>query len=197
MRKMSAYAKKRQAAAQHPLLDKASRVAAMLTVFRMSRSYAEGEPMPGDVEGAPDFMDTARTAQLQIRECLEGLLKCQEPADPSLDFTRLKHCLAVTTIRTLQVIYGGWRREPVRTVDLAELTETQRVVIHTLHDANQALNRAYDRWTEGKGYGLDGAGRTTLLEAVDLFADILVNSSPEQMRHAHHEALKLQRIEVV
>lgn len=197
MRKMSAHGRKRKASAQHPLLDKAKRVAAMLTVFRMARSYADDSVMPGDVEGAPDLMETARTAELQVRVALDGLLKCQEPADPSLDFTRMKHALAVTTIRTLQVIYGGRRREPVHTVDLSELTETQRAVIHTLHDANQALNRAYDRWMEGKGYGLDGAGRQVLLEAVDLFADILVNSSPEQMRHAHHEALRLQRIEVV
>ena len=193
-RKTSAYARKR--AKQPQLLNKAyaeaHHTASFLATMRMCRPYQADDVMPGDIEGAPSVQAVATKAMLQVHSALDGLLNCQPPEDPYLDFSRLKHALAVSAIRTLQMIYGHKKQVTFDPINLADLSPDQEHAVQLIFDANQALNRAYDRFEAGKGYGLDGEGRSKLPEAVELYEVILLNSTPEQMSHAHSEALKVQ-----
>lgn len=194
-RKTSTYARKR-AKQQPQLLNRAyaeaHHTASFLATMRMCRPYQADDVMPGDIEGAPSVQAVATKAMLQVHSALDGLLNCQPPEDPCLDFSRLKHALAVSAIRTLQMIYGHKKQVTFDPINLAELSPDQEHAVQLIFDANQALNRAYDRFEAGKGYGLDGEGRSKLPEAVELYEVILLNSTPEQMSHAHSEALKVQ-----
>lgn len=193
-RKTSTYVRKR--AKRPQLLNRAyaeaHHAASFLATLRMCRPYQEGDSMPGDIEGAPSMQAVATKALLQIHSALDGLLNCQPPEDPCLDFSRLKHAMGVSAIRTLQMVYGNKRRDPFQQIDMTDLNPDQAHAVQLIYDANQALNRAYDRWEAGKGYGLDGEGRVKLVEAVELYEVILLNSTPEQMSHAHSEALKIR-----
>lgn len=192
-RKTSAYIKRRRAlGGVNPAIAKARGIASLLATLRLHRAYSDDSAMPGDVYGADDLMVTARKAMLYLHSALDGLLNCQPPEDPHLDFSRIKHALSVAAIRTLQMVYGNKRRDPLEKIDMSVLNPDQAHAIQLIYDANQALNRAYDRWEAGKGYGLDGEGRGKLIEAAELYEVILINSTPEQMAHAHSEALKIR-----
>lgn len=190
-RKTSTYARKR--AKQPQLLNKAyaeaHHTASFLATLRMCRPYQEGDSMPGDIEGAPSVQSIATKAMLQVHSALDGLLNCQPPEDPCLDFSRLKHAMGVSAIRTLQMIYGHKRQVTFEPIDMAALNPDQRHAAQLIYDANKALNRAYDRWKDGKGYGLDGEGRAKLIEAVELYEVIFLNSTPKQIQHAHEQAM--------
>ena len=190
-RKLSAYGRRQQR--MNPAVAKAYHAASLLACLRMHRAYSDETEMPGDIEGAADLIDTARKAMLHARSALDGLMRCQAPIDPRLDFSRLKHVLRVSVIRTLQMVYGSRRRDPFEQIDMRALNSDQAHAVETLHEANKALDRAYDRWEAVGGYGLDADGRKTLPEAVELYEAILVNSTPEQMRYAHEQVLLCQK----
>jgi len=194
-RKTSTYARKRRA--QHPqmlnpLFVKAYSAAKMMTSIKMARPYCENDAFPGEVEGSPDFMVEARRAMLQARTALDGLMRCEEPDDPILDFAVLKHAVSVTAIRIMQMIFGDRRHKPTEDLDFDLMTPDQRHACELVTASHKALNRAAERWDAGKGYGLDGEGRTVLVDVVELYETILLNSTPEQMQHAHNEVMAMQ-----
>jgi hypothetical protein len=199
-RKTSAYARKR--AKQPQLLNKAYAEevgrARFLDAIRHSRPYADDAMTPGDAECiAPNVAAKRTEVMLQLHSALDGLLSCRPPVDPFIDFTRLKHAMQISAIRTIEMIYGNKKRDIFPRIDLTELNQDQRHAAQLIYDANKALNRAYDRWKDGKGYGLDGEGRVKLVEAVELYEVIFLNSTPKQIQHAHEQAmLALQESEV-
>lgn len=198
-RKISAYGRRRAHAAHlaDPLIQKARGAAALLATLKAGRVYTDDTAMPGELEGAEDLLQkTARKAELQVRIALDGLLRCEKPQDPTLDFSRLKHAVGVATIRSLQMIYGTKRQDPFEEIDLRALTPEQAHAVEVLHEGNKALNAAYDRWEATGGYGLDGVGRQALIDAVDLYTLILTSSTPTQMELAHKETLKIRKLAI-
>lgn len=191
-RKTSTYARKRLA--KSPLMlnktyAKEFGKASFLSVIRMHRPDNDETQVPGDCLVSDTVEASARTAMLHAHSALDGLLNCQPPVDPRLDFSRLKHVLSVSSIRTLQMIYGNRRRDFTNNIVRSELTAEQLHVVDLLTAAHKAINRAYDRWEAGRGYGLDGEGRLLLTEAIELYETILTHSTPEQMAHAHEQVL--------
>lgn len=191
-RKTSTWARKR--AKQPQLLNRAYVEAVgrarFLDTIRHSRPYADDEMTPGDAEClAPNVANKRTEVMLQLRSALDGLLNCQPPVDPFVDFSRLKHAMQISAIRTVEMLYTDKKRDKFAHIVLTELDPDQRHAAQLIYDANRALNRAYDRWKDGKGYGLDGEGRAKLIEAVELYEVIFLNSTPKQIQHAHEQAM--------
>ena len=80
--------------------------------------------------------------------------------------------LLATTIGETEVRYAQIARS------------TQNPVRESMEAAGQAMLRARDRWERLGQLGLDGVGITALKEAVVLYEEVLLASSPQQMHNA-------------
>lgn len=167
MRKTSAYSRKRRDP-NRAVYNKA----AWVNVIRHSRGYTD-EPIPGfELEGT---QSAAIKAELLVRNALDALMKHRKPADCEQEFDRLSHAVGVSMIRALQI----------------EPDEAKNPAIPVLKAGTLALKRAIQRYRDSGAWGLDGPGRIELPDAIEVYAEILRNSSPAQMEHATNERLKI------
>lgn len=143
-----------------------------LNAIQRCRTYTD-EPIPGsELEGT---QDAATKAELLVRQALDDLLNHRRPPDCEREFDRLSHAVGVAMIRALQI----------------EADEDKNPAIPVLKAGTLALKRAIERYNANGAWGLDGPGRIELPDAIDIYAEILRNSSPAQMQHATDERMKI------
>lgn len=164
MRKTSAYARKRARLGPLHIFNATE----WMNTINRSRSYAD-EPL----EGFFPTKDAAIKSDVVVREALQRLLDCAMPTDPEHDHDLLAHALGVSIIRALQI------------------KPNDNPMIPVLKDATDAVRRAIARYQDKGTWGLDGPGRTALLEGIDLYSQILHLSSPAQMTKATEERMKI------
>lgn len=166
MKKTTAYAKKRRR--QGSIYNAGE----WLNAIQRCRQYTD-EPIPGsELEGT---QDAATKAELLVRQALDDLMNHRRSADCEQEFDRLAHAVGVAMIRALQI----------------ESDEAKNPAIPILKAGTLALKRAIERFRANGAWGLDGPGRIELPDAIDVYAEILRNSSPAQMQHATDERLKI------
>lgn len=144
-----------------------------LNAIQRSRPYTAEPPIPG-------FFGTesaAIKAETLVRDALDTLLRHRVPLNVEHTFDILAHALGVSVIRSLQI----------------QPDESRNPALPILRAGSDALVRAIERHQDTGAWGLDGPGRLELIDAIDVYAEILRNSSPAQMEHATSERLKILR----
>ena len=100
---------------------------------------------------------------IPIRVALQGMLDRSLTTDGKHAFDVLACCVGEAKIRYFEI--GG--------------AENTAMVL--LEKADQALKRTHERWERTKEWGLDGLAIQELKDAVSLFEEVLMASSPNQM----------------
>lgn len=162
MRKTSAYARKR--AHLGPMVT--FNGAEWMNTINRVRSNSEAPPHA--------FLCNAEAAmrsEVVVRKALQSLLDCTLPDDPEHEHDVLAHALGVSVIRALQI-------QPL-----------DNPMLPILKSGTDALKRAINRYSNARKWGIDGEGRIALMEAIDLYAQILHMSSPAQMDKATQERI--------
>ena len=162
MRKTSTYARKR--AHLGPMVT--FNGAEWMNTINRVRSNSEAPPHAflGNAEAA-------MRSEVVVRKALQTLLDCTLPDDPEHEHDVLAHALGVSVIRALQI-------QPL-----------DNPMLPILKSGTDALRRAINRYANARTWGLDGEGRIALMEAIDLYAQILHMSSPAQMDKATQERI--------
>ena len=163
MRKTSAYARKRRA---HGI--KTFNAAEWVNTIQRCAQYGSLDTVAGfdcNTESA------AIKAETGVIGALESLTAHTPPADVQRLFDVLAHALGVSMIRALQI----------------EADEAKNPAIPILKAGTEALRRSIERWNTGKRFGLDADGHQTLPPAIEVYREILRNSSPAQMVKATKE----------
>lgn len=162
MRKTSAYARKR--AHLGPMVT--FNGAEWMNTINRVRSNSEAPPHAflGNAEAA-------MRSEVVVRKALQSLLDCTLPDDPEHEHDVLAHALGVSVIRALQI-------QPL-----------DNPMLPILKSGTDALKRAINRYSNARKWGIDGEGRIALMEAIDLYAQILHMSSPAQMDKATQERI--------
>jgi hypothetical protein len=167
MRKTSAYARKQKRTGG------VFNGAQWLNTLQRCRAYAPTGDLPGSwIEGTET---AAIKAELLVRDAAAHLLAHKKPLDCERTFDILAHAVGVATIRALQI----------------EPDEAKNPAIEPLKDATQALRRAIERYRASGAWGLDAKGHQCMPNAIEIYALILRNSSPEQMSEATEERMKI------
>lgn len=167
MKKTSSYARKRRHIGPVVTFNGAE----WLNTVNAARSYSEAP-----VSCLHSTKPAATRAELVVQLALQGLLDGKKPSDPERDHDLLAHALGITVIRALQI-------QP----------DESNPMLHVLADGTDALKRSIARFEASGAWGMDGPGRLQLVEAVDLYAQVLHLSSPSQMAKATEERLKILR----
>lgn len=165
-KKTSAYARKRRHIG--PVVQ--FNGAAWMNTIAGARSYDEDDA-PAGIESSKSAADKC---ELRVRMAATGLLTGARPTDPEHDFDVLAHALGVTVVRVLQI-------DP----------STSNPAIGALAAGTAAVRRAIARYESTGAWGLDGPGRQELQDAIDIYADVLRASSPEQMAQATQVRMRL------
>lgn len=158
-RKISSYALKRKRlglSTEAGVLN-LSDYTASVHAIRIRQSYAEA-----------GLQEVATSAENLVRIALAKLLDHTVAPDDVEPHDLLAHAIGVATIRAIE-IHGGTEGNPA---------------LPTLDAGANALRRVRARWDQTQRWGVDGPGRTDLTDAINLYADILQQSSPAQMQHA-------------
>ena len=162
MKKTTAYARKR--AHLGPMVT--FNGAEWMNTLNRVRSNSEAPP-----HGFLGNAEAAIRSAVVVRKALQSLLDCQLPDDPEHEHDVLAHALGVSVIRALQI-------QPL-----------DNPMLPILKSGTDALKRAINRYSNARTWGLDGEGRIALMEAIDLYAQILHLSSPAQMTKATEERM--------
>lgn len=134
---------------------------AMFRVIQGSRPYAEANPK------------AASQIMTKTRLCLQRLSDLATPPDDIQDHDVLMHALAVALVRSHEIAGSN---NPCKEPLMAGV---------------KALQRASERRERKGRWGLDGPGIQELREAVDIYEEILMASSPKQMQTAFEKHLKM------
>lgn len=145
--------------------------AAWLNTIQRVQTFGEAPAVPFLLTTS----DACMKAELLVRDALDGLLNHTRPEDCERAFDILAHALGVAVIRALQI----------------RPDEATNPALAILKAGNAALERSIARYEATGAWGLDGAGREPLAAAVDVYAEILTNSSPAQMSKATDERLRI------
>ena len=167
MKKLSKYAAKRRGGNGYHSFNGAE----WMNAIQRCNPYGQAPDLPGFV----DTTEAVIKSQLIVREALDSLLTCTIPKDPENAYDALAHALGVATIRALQMNPD---------VD-------NNPALPIIKAGNEALVKAIDRYQQKGSWGLDGPSRTDLLEAIEVYEEILKNSSPAQMANATDERIKV------
>jgi hypothetical protein len=141
--------------------------AAWLNTLERVRSYTS-EPIFHGIEAA-DTMSAAVKSALVVREAFEDLRTGAAARDDGRAWDIMAHAVDVATIRCIEIAGNDPDKNPMLPIMLA---------------ANAALKRIRERRDRTGSWGLDGPALTELPEALDLYQEILMNSSPAQMAKA-------------
>lgn len=134
---------------------------AMFKVIQGSRAYADANP-----KAATLIMNKMRMALQRLSDALT-------PPDDIQDHDELMHGLAVALVRGHEI--GG----------------TDNPCTEPLMAGVKALQRASERRGRTGRWGLDGPGIQELRQAVGIYEEILMASSPKQMQKAYEKHLRM------
>ena len=138
-------------------------------VINNSRGYTS-ELMPG-FEMAGSTAQTLLKAEMEIRSAAVDLMEHRRPLNPDQSFDILSDALGVAVIRALE-IEGNEEKNPLLPILMA---------------GSLALGRSIERFNRSGAWGMDAAGKPDLAAAVDVFEEIIRNSTPAQMINARRE----------
>lgn len=134
-----------------PQIERARMLHSLDGVVFRSRPYA----------GNPIFK--AEPILIQIRMALQGMLDRSLSTDDKHAFDTLACCVGEAKIRYLEI---GGENNPAMPL---------------LNKADEALARTHERWKRTGEWGLDGLAINELKDAVSLFEEVMMASSPNQM----------------
>lgn len=134
---------------------------AMFRVIQGSRPYGEANPK------------AATGIMVKLRLALQRLSDMATPDDDIQDHDELMHALAVALVRSHEIAGSG---NPCKEPLMAGV---------------KALQRASERRARKGRWGLDGPGIQELREALDIYEEVLMASSPKQMQTAFEKHLKM------
>ena len=169
MRKMSAYARKKQQAIKGKSVDELAKMYVDQQV-KWHRTLSQCTPYEENTRYRSDKL------LLSLRMGLQGMIDMTLPADDYKAHDEISHAIGVAHIRAVQI--GGREDNPMLPV---------------LRDAAGALDRTRLRWQKTHKWGLDGPAIQQLKDAVNLYEDILLLSTPLQMQEAFD--IRLARLE--
>lgn len=152
---MSAYAKKRKFKAPAPK-------DLWLTKIQDNRPYSSESTF-----GERASIELASNAVAMARQAFTRVDNRMSPPDSQADFEMLSHMLVVAQIRTYDI--GG----PMAAEVLARLNA-----------AVPALDRLGDYWRQHKQWHITGADALLLLDALDIYEQIVYASTPFEMHEA-------------
>lgn len=161
MRKISAYARKRMHKPPH------FNGAEWLNAIGRCRQFND-EPVIGSwlPEGTTQISNgVLAEARMAYQGIKDGLFK----PDQTDHYDMLAHVVGVAKIRVIQI--GG---------DDPEVN----YVLPTIHLAEHGLRRIRARWEKLQTWGMDGPAIADLADALDIYQEILTQSSPQQMADA-------------
>lgn len=166
-RKTSAYARKRRATG----MDRFNG-AAWVNTIQHCAAYGALDTVAGF---NCNTEDAAIKAEAGVMGALESLTAHTPPANVERLFDVLAHAVGVAMIRALQI----------------EPDEAKNPAVPVLKAGTQALRRAIERWNTAQRFGLDADGHQTLPPAIEVYREILRNSSPAQMVKATNERARI------
>lgn len=175
MRKMSSYARRtRRLEAGGSFANGAG----WLNVIQRSRQYTD-ELIPGSfLEGGGETMSAATLSLLRVREALDSMLRGGIQSGDTRPLDLLDHAIGVSWLRLLQIAGD----DPVKNPALPILKEAQA-----------ALHRTNECHTKTGLWGFDGEGAWKVREAIDIYAEVLISSSPAQMTDACNKREQILR----
>lgn len=169
MRKLSAYARKQRRTPTGGQFNGAE----WLNTFQRCRGYTD-EPIPGafNADGG-QTITAARGAALRVRSAYDAMRTGQIAPDDSEPCDLLAHALGVAWLRGIEIAGPDVEANPM---------------LRCLKPAVGAVKRIKARRTQSGKWGLDGPAISEILTGIEVYEEILMNSTPAQM-----EAVTLQR----
>jgi len=165
-RKLSTYARKMRRTATGGTFNGAEE---WINTFQRCRGYPD-EPIPGafNADGG-QTITAARGAALRVRAAFDNIKTSQVPGDDTEPHDMLAHALGV-----------AW----LRAIDIAGTDASTNPMLPIIQAGTDAVLRMAERKRRLNVWGLDGPGITQVAEALDVYEEILMNSSPAQMAAA-------------
>lgn len=174
-RKLSTYARKMR---RRPELGVANG-AEWLNAVQRCRPYTESDPIPGTwLESGGETISAARKSALRVRAAFDGIKSGQVPGEDAEPHDLMAHALGV-----------AW----LRAIDIAGDDAIQNPMLSIIKAGTDAVLRMAERKRRLNVWGLDGPGLTQVADALDVYDEILMNSSPSQMADAAEKRAKLLR----
>lgn len=172
-RKVSAYARKMRRRADGGTYNGAQ----WLNTIQDCRAYTETAPIPGSyLPGGGVTASVVTTVALRVRAAFDALRHGQVAADDVLPHDTLAHALGVAWLRALDIAGDDPARNPM---------------LPMLRAATEAVLRMGQRRRQVGRWGLDGPGLKAVADGLDVYEEILANSSPAQMAAAAARRLRL------
>ena len=162
-RKASAYARKIRRQPHLGVVNGAE----WLNTIQRSRPYTEDTPIPGTwLPGGGETRSAATLVALRVRAAFDRLRAGQVPPDDPEPHDILAHVLGVAWLRAL---------------DIAGPDAAHNPMVPIIQGGLDALRRAGERHARLHAWGLDGPAIAQLADALDVYDEILMHSSPAQM----------------
>lgn len=143
-------------------------LATMLLTINMRRTYGETDPILGEALRI-ETEKVRDEALMTVRMALDNLFNGRVAADDSIPFEVLRQALNVTTVRAAQI---------------AGLESEGNAMLPILQAGKNALFGVRERRERSNKWGVSGPERTALADAINLYEEVLTNSSPKQMEDA-------------
>jgi len=147
-----------------------------LNTFQRCRGYTD-EAIPGafNADGGQTIA-VARGAALRVRAAFDNIKTGQVPGDDTEPHDMLAHALGV-----------AW----LRAIDIAGPDASTNTMLPIIQAGTDAVLRMAERKRRLNVWGLDGPGLVQVAEALDVYDEILMNSSPAQMSAAADKRAQL------
>jgi len=176
-RKTSAYARKMRRRPDGGIYNAAQ----WLNTIQDCRAYTETAPIPGSyLPGGGITASVVTTVALRVRAAFDALRRGEVAADDVLPHDTLAHALGVAWLRAL---------------DIAGDDPVHNPMLPLLRTATEAVLRMGQRRRQVGRWGLDGPGLQAVADGLDVYEEILANSSPAQMAAAADTRLRMLAIQ--
>jgi hypothetical protein len=176
-RKLSTYAKRMRRQPQRSHFNAAE----WLNTIAACRPYAEATPIPGStLAGGGCTQSAAHAAALRVRAAFDSIRRGEVSPDDTQPRDLLAHALDI-----------AW----LRAIDIAGDAPGQNPMLPPLTAGMAALRRMTDRHRQLGHWGLDGPGMQAIAEGLEVYEEILSNSSPAQMQRAVDQRMRVLRMQ--
>jgi len=145
----------RKRANRNPAHEKARGITALYGATARCQTYGENS------------FYKPETLLLKVRMALQGLIDRTVPSDDTYSHDELAHAIGEAEIRYIEI--AGQDNNPALPI---------------LYKAGNALLRTRERWNRTGQWGLDGPAMQELKDGVDLYEQVLLASTPQQMHDA-------------
>lgn len=176
-RKASAYARKIRRQPHLGIINGAE----WLNAIQRVRPYDVDEAIPGTwLPDGGQTRDAATLVALRVRAAFDRLRLGEVPPDDAEPHDILAQVLGVSWLRALDIAGPDAARNPM---------------VPIIQGGLDALRRTSERHARLHAWGLDGPAIQQLADALDVYDEILMKSSPAQMTAATDRRLRLLAIQ--